>query len=143
MRPPRLTHLFAAAAAVLLAGGVAWAALAPVGSASREAVFDIPRGAAARRLAGEDLQILPQTIHLTLGLKDVLVLRNGDEAPHVVGPALIMPGQSFTLPFSKPSSNSFECTAHASGQLTVVVEPGPAPGWERLRWRWRNWMKAS
>jgi hypothetical protein len=30
------------------------------------------------------------------------------------------------------------CTAHANGQLNVIVEPLPAPGPERLRWRWHK-----
>jgi hypothetical protein len=121
--------------AVLLIGGLGWAALAPVEAASRDELFEIPRGTSARRLAGEHLEILPQTIRLTLGLNDVLVLRNSDEAPHIFGPALIMPGQTFRLPFSQASTYSFQCTAHANGQLNVIVEPEPAPGWKRLRWR--------
>jgi hypothetical protein len=49
-----------------------------------------------------------------------------------------MPGQSFRLPFTTPSINSFTCTAHADGQLNIIVEAGPAPGWPRLRWRLRS-----
>ncbi len=68
----------------------------------------------------------------------MLVFRNADSAPHIFGPTLIMPGQSFRLPFEQASTYSFQCTAHANGQLNVIVEPNPAPGWERLRWRWRK-----
>ena len=67
---------------------------------SHEELFEIPPGTSARRIAGEDLEILPQTIRLTLGLNDVLVLKNSDTAPHIFGPTLIMPGQSFRLPFT-------------------------------------------
>jgi hypothetical protein len=87
-------------------------------------------------MAGEHLDILPQTIRLRLGLNDVLVLRNADSVPHIFGPTLIMPGQSFRLPFVQASTYSFLCSAHANGQLNIIVEPAPAPGWERLRWRW-------
>ena len=124
--------------AVLLAGGLGWAALWPLSSGSREQLYQIPRGTSERRLAGEDLEILPHTIRLTLGQKDVLALKNNDKAPHIFVPTLIMPGQTFRLPFTTASTNSFMCTAHADGQLTVVVDPEPAPGWQRLRWRWRN-----
>ena len=124
--------------ALLGLGGLGWAALAPVEAASRDELFEIPPGTSARRLAGEELEILPQTIRLTLGLNDVLVLKNADNAPHIFGPTLIMPGQTFRLPFTQASTYSFLCTAHADGQLNVIVEPGPAPGWERLRWRWRS-----
>ena len=124
--------------AVLLVGAVLWAALAPLAPISREQLYQIPLGTSERRLAGEDLDILPHTIRLTLGRNDVLALKNNDKAPHIFGPTLIMPGQTFRLPFTTASTNSFVCTAHADGQLTVVVEPEPTPGLERLRWRWRS-----
>ena len=132
----------AAALSLALLGGLGWAALAPVEAASREELFEIPKGTAVRRLAGEKIEILPQTIRLTLGLNDVLVFRNADSAPHIFGPALIMPGQSFRLPFAQASTYSFQCTAHANGQLEVIVDRAPAPGWERLRWRWRELTNA-
>ncbi len=33
-------------------------------------------------MAGEQVEILPDTIRLTLGVKDVLLLSNADEVPH-------------------------------------------------------------
>jgi hypothetical protein len=117
-------------------GGLGWAALAPVEAAPGEELFEIPPGTSARRLAGEDLAVLPQTIRLDVN--DVLVLRNEDQAPHIFGPTLIMPGQTFRLPFRTAATYSFMCTAHANGQLNVIVRPAPAAGWERLRWRWRG-----
>ena len=137
-RSSPLWRLAAAATAALLLGAAAWGALAPVGTGSNEARFEIPRGTSARRMAGEDIEILPRTIRLTLGVRDVLVLRNSDGVPHVFGPALIMPGQSFRLPFATASTYSFQCSAHADGQLSVIVDPAPAPGLQRLRWRWRR-----
>lgn len=130
-------RMFAIAASILL-GVAGWAALAPVKLHSQEQLFEIPAGTAARRIAGEHVEILPQTIRLTLGLKNILVLRNADSAPHIFGPALIMPGQSFSLPFSQASTYSFQCSAHANGQLQVIVEPVPTVGWRRLKWRWHN-----
>lgn len=129
---------FVAAALLLLPVGLGWAALAPVDGAFRDALFEIPRGTSARRMSGENLDILPQTIRLTLGVSDVLVLRNADNVPHIFGPTLIMPGQSFRLPFLQASTYSFLCSAHANGQLNIIVEPVPAAGWQRLRWRWRS-----
>jgi hypothetical protein len=67
-------------------------------------------------MAGDKVEILPSTIRLTLGVRDVLLLRNNDTVPQVFGPVLIMPGQDFRLPFETVSSNQFACTAHASGQ---------------------------
>jgi hypothetical protein len=117
------------------AGAVAWAALTPVTSDAREAVYVIPKGTWARRMAGEKLDILPQELNLVLDVRDILVLRNHDDVPQLFGPVLIMPGQSFTLPFRVASTYQFACSLHVSGTLNVVVQPAPAPGWERLRWR--------
>ena len=120
---------------------VAWAALAPIHADSRDEPFEIPKGTWARRMAGNKVEILPSTIRLTLGVHDVLLLRNLDDVPQVFGPTVIMPGQSFRLPFEVASTYGFACTAHASGQMNVVVDPHPQPGWDRLRWRAETWMK--
>jgi hypothetical protein len=128
-------------AALLVALGAA--ALAPLeapAAAEREALFEIPKGTYARRMAGEKLEILPDTLHLQLVVKDVLLLRNRDDVPQIFGPVLIMPGQSFRLPFEKASTYSFACSAHASGQLSVVVAEAPAAGWPRLQWRLSSWL---
>lgn len=125
----------AAALVVALLGLVAWAALTPVAFASREEVFEIPKGTWARRMSGHNVEILPSRIDLTLGVHDVLLLRNLDDVPQVFGPTVMMPGQSFRLPFEVASSYSFACTAHLSGQMTIVVAPQPVSAWDRLRWR--------
>jgi len=119
---------------------VAWAALSPVSSEDRDQVFEIPKGTWARRMAGDKVEILPNEVRLTLGVKDVLVLRNRDDVPQVFGPVLMMPGQSFRLPFATASSYQFACSAHASGQMTVTVVEGPATAWQRLAWRKREFM---
>ena len=143
MRPPPWTlyvrqRAFVLVVSLLALAPLGWATLAPIEVASHDELFEIPRGTYARRMAGENVDILPQTIRLTLGVNDVLLLRNADDVPHVFGPALIMPGQSFRLPFANASTYSFQCTAHASGQLSVIVDPAPTPGWRRLVWRWRR-----
>lgn len=120
---------------VALLGALGWAAFTPIAPGAREALFEIPKGTWARRMAGDKVEILPDEIRLTLGLQDVLLLRNLDEVPQTFGPVLIMPGQSFRLPFEVASTYSFACTAHASGQMRVVVDPRPEPGWQTLRWR--------
>jgi hypothetical protein len=120
--------------------GAAWAGVAPIRSDTRDRVFEIPQGTWARRMAGDPVEILPDEVRLTLGVRDVLVLRNRDDVPQIFGPTLMMPGQSFRLPFAQASSYQFACTAHASGQMTVVVEPYPATPWARLLWRMRELM---
>ena len=145
MNTPGVRVARGAAAVVVpaLLGVLGLAALAPIEPATRDEPFEIPQGTWARRMAGDKVEILPQTIRLTLGVHDVLLLRNRDDVPQVFGPTVIMPGQSFRLPFEVASTYSFACTAHASGQMNVVVDPHPQPGWDRLRWRAENWKKES
>jgi len=135
----RLALLVAAA----LAAAALWAMFAPLPGGSRDQLFEIPAGTYARRAAGDKVEILPSEIRLTLGVKDVLVLRNLDTVPQTFGPVLIMPGQSFRLPFNQASDYQFECTAHASGRMRIVVDPAPDAGWRRLAWRWNRAMHTS
>jgi hypothetical protein len=108
-------------AAVLAALG--WAGFAPLDVPSRDELFEIPKGTYARRMAGDKVEILPSRIRLTLGLNDVLLLRNLDDVPQVFGPTIMMPGQS-PAAIRKPPECQFACTAHASGQMTTC-EPNP------------------
>lgn len=141
----RLWPLWLTLACVL--GTLAWAMFAPIHLDSRDKLFEIPAGTWERRMAGQksgtQRDILPSTIRLTLGVQDVLLLRNKDKVPQVFGPVLIMPGQDFRLPFETVSENEFNCTAHTSGSMKVIVEPYPEAGLPRLRWRLGHLNKES
>lgn len=126
---------------IVLAGALGWAGFAPIHVASRDELFEIPKGTYARRMAGDKVEILPAKIRLTLGLNDVLLLRNLDDVPQVFGPTIMMPGQQFRLPFEKASSYNFACTAHASGQMTIEVEDEPLMPWSKIHWRARQWLE--
>jgi hypothetical protein len=131
--------LIAVAASTL---GALSAAFIPLPTtATHDELHEIPPGTWARRMAGKPETIFPERIHLVLGLNDVLILRNRDEVPHQFGPALLMPGQSFRLPFSTPSEFQFACTAHSSGQMVIVVDPYPDTPWARMRWRAHQTME--
>jgi hypothetical protein len=132
-RRRRLISISAAAAAGVAAVG--WAAFAPIPAGPREAVFVIPRGTAARIAAGEAVAAFPRRMRFTIGVRDLLVLRNEDDQPQSFGPVSLAPGQTYRVPFSAPATFDFACSAHDEGQLTIVVEREPVPGWLRLRWR--------
>ena len=136
-------RLVIAGLAVAAGAGLAWAAFAPPRVASRDELFEIPKGTWARRMAGSKVEILPNRIDLTLGLNDHLLLRNLDDVPQQFGPVLVMPGQSFRLPFEVASTYSFDCTAHASGQMSIVVAEAPATPWDRIQWRWNQFKKKT
>ena len=131
-------RIVALALAAVAAAGAAGAAFVPVRVDSHDELFEIPRGTWARRMAGNKVEILPNRIDLALGLNDHVLLRNLDDVPQQFGPVLVMPGQSFRLPFEVASTYSFDCTAHASGQMIIVVAEAPATPWDRLRWRWNR-----
>jgi hypothetical protein len=141
MSSRRRTVWWALGGAALLV--LAWAGFAPIHVASNEQAFEIPKGTYARRMAGNKVDILPSQVRLTLGLNDVLLLRNLDEVPQVFGPTIMMPGQSFRLPFQKAAEYSFDCTAHTSGQMRVIVEPEPRWPWQKIHWRVRHWWEQS
>jgi hypothetical protein len=123
------------------AAALAWAGFAPINVSTHDELFEIPKGTYARRMAGDKVEILPSQIRLTLGLNDVLLLRNLDDVPQVFGPSIMMPGQSLRLPFEKASRYDFACTAHASGQMTILVEDEPVMPWSRIHWRLREWLE--
>jgi hypothetical protein len=120
---------------------IAIAAMWPVTFASREELFDIPKGTWARRMAGDKREVLPSEIDLLTDIHNVLLLKNSDDVPQMFGPTLLMPGQTLRIPFTRASQNSFACTAHASGQLLVVVEEAPSWPWSRLSWRVRQMFR--
>ena len=133
MKTPRSKTFWVLLTAIT--GSMLAAALVPVQVESRDALFEIPNGTWELRRAGVDAEVLPSEIRLVLGLRDVLVLQNHDSVPQIFGPTLIMPGQSFRLPFNVASEYYFECTAHTSGQMKVIVAEGPTTPWSRLRYR--------
>jgi hypothetical protein len=119
---PSYGRLAAAAAALLLL----WMALAPLQAERRERDLEIRPGAAAT---------LPAAITLTLGVQDVLLLRNTDRVALQFGPVLVAPGQQFRLPFEQAGVYPVAASAWAGRTLTVTVVDLPAPGWERVTWR--------
>lgn len=132
MRPRSIVPAVVAASALAV---LAWGALVPVRSASRDQIFEIPEGTWARRMSGDKVEILPDHIRLTLGVRDILVLRNHDDVPQIFGPTLMMPGQSFRLPFEQAAVYTFSCTAHPSGEMIISVDPYPSTPWAKIGWR--------
>jgi plastocyanin len=125
----------ALAVLALALAAAAWAAFAPLPGGSHALTFVIPPGTAARLKAGEPLTVLPSPIHLTVGVRDVLVLTNDDDAVHQVGPIILGSRQTYRIPFRRPGQFQYACSLHVAGTLTLVIAPAPAAGLDRLRWR--------
>jgi hypothetical protein len=125
----------ALAGLALALGATGWAAFAPLPEGARAFTFVIPPGTAARLKAGEPFNVLPSPIHLMVGVRDVLVLTNDDDAIHQVGPIILGSRQTYRIPFRRPGNFQYACSLHAAGTLTLVIAPAPAAGLDRLRWR--------
>lgn len=117
--------------AALLLAVAAWAALAPLRYPTRELVFDFPSTDPAARAPAR----VPSEVWLTLGVRDVLLLRNRDRAAHVFGQVRVLPGREFRLPFEQAGDFPFACDAAPGARVLVRVLAQPDPGWARLRWR--------
>jgi len=124
----RLQLALAALVLVLLA----WAALAPLRYPTRELGVDLARGGAR----------VPGQVWLTLGVRDVLLLRNRDLVPHVFGQVRVLPGREFRLPFEQAGEFPFACDLAPGTRVLVRVLDQPDPGWARLRWRLRTLFDA-
>jgi len=102
-----------------------WAGLAPLRAPSREILFEL----------GEQRGPVPGVLRLTLGVQDVLLLRNNSAKPQVFGQLRILPGHVFRLPFEQTGEFDFACSDRPRGQVRVQVVAPPDPGLARLRWR--------
>jgi hypothetical protein len=118
----------------LPAAALLWAAVAPLHYPTRERLFEFPHGAAVVR-GGTGPMPMPAEVALTLGVRDVLLLRNRDVAPHVFGQVLVLPGHAVRLPFEQAGDFPYACDLAPASTVTVHVLPQPDPGWARLRWR--------
>lgn len=88
----------------------------------RQLIFTVPPGSVARLAAGEELDILPSTIQLSLRGQDTLIIRNDDTETIQVGPFTIAPGQQFQQRYYNPGTYDLVCTLHESERLRVIVE---------------------
>jgi hypothetical protein len=116
--------------ALVVLAALLWAALAPLRYPTRERSFDFPQSAARGPV--------PAAVALTLGVRDVLLLRNRDVAPHVFGQLRVLPGHVLRLPFEQAGDFVFACDVAPGQAVTVQVAAHPDPGWARLRWRVRT-----
>lgn len=133
MRRPSAYRIQVMALAVVAGLGLAagaWAALAPLPALPKERVIVIPKGANSQTPPS-----FPSNIRLTLGLQDVLVLKNEDDRPQLIGGIEVSAGQSLSIPFSRVQDFQLSCSAHPSGQLKISVSARPGPGLARLWWR--------
>lgn len=88
---------------------------------NRQIAFVVPVGTNDRIAAGETVNVLPSTITMTLGVHDVLVIRNEDRQDVQIGPYKIAPGQQFRQQFFNAGTFDLVCSIHAGEKLRVLV----------------------
>lgn len=88
---------------------------------SRQLVIVIPPGTASQIEAGQNGNTPPHRIELTLGVRDVLIIQNEDNAWHQVGPYRIAPGHTLVQRFSRPGTVRASCTMYPSREVEIVV----------------------
>lgn len=99
----------------LLGGGWWWTT-----QRGREVVFTVPPQTSARLAAGEDVQVLPDTI--TLKRNDTLIISNEDNEQIQIGPFLVMPGQRFVQQYYNRGTYELLCSVHKGDQIRIIVE---------------------
>jgi hypothetical protein len=130
----RTSIIVGAAVAAVAIATAGWAAVAPLPAGTRELVYTVPKGSAAR-LSASGASAFPSRLRFTVGVRDVLVLRNDDDVPASFGPVRLESGQTYRVPFDTPAQFDLACSLHPAGQVSIVVVPKPEPGWARVTWR--------
>lgn len=90
----------------------------------------IPAGAAADQQQGGTGYEMPAVISLDVG--DTIVIRNDDDAPHMILYAFLKPGESDTRTFTAPGSETYSsgCGLHAASyhSFTTIFIKAKEPG---------------
>lgn len=109
-----------AAGQVTSTSGVATTDAAPDAPPDGETYeFTIPSGTGAKLDAGEAVDVLPERLEVRTG--DLILIHNEDERNHVVGPFYVPAADTMEHTFVVTGEFAGACSAHASGQITVVV----------------------
>ncbi len=88
---------------------------------SHEYRIVIPAGTGDRIAAGDDPNIVPLEIHLTLGEKDTLVIENRDTVGHTIGDFWVGTGETLRQKFQIPGVYLGLCTVHPAQQIQIIV----------------------
>ena len=91
---------------------------------SRQAVYVIQPGSAARLAAGEKVSMLPSPITLNLGKANVLVIQNDDSEAVTIEGIKLAPGQRATQRFTTPGTFELVCAGAGHAEtIRIIVEP--------------------
>jgi plastocyanin len=81
--------------------------------------YTIPAGTGDKIDAGEAVEVLPARLDVRLG--DHITIDNQDGRNHVIGPFYVPAGDVMEHTFVAAGEFAGACSAHASGEIVVVV----------------------
>jgi len=114
------TALAIAIPIALLAGAVAFLAvtlMAP--SEPEELAIVVPAGTWERIERGEDVELMPVEVELSVG--DSIRLRNDDERTHTVGPFVVRPDEEVYYTFGEPAIIEGACTINPDETIRITI----------------------
>lgn len=76
-------------------------------------------GTGDRIRAGDDVEILPAELEVTVG--ETIRIVNEDTEGHFIGIFYVAAGETVTQRFASPGEYTGQCTIHPSGQLSLRV----------------------
>jgi hypothetical protein len=89
--------------------------------APAQIILTIPDGTAAKVAKGEPAPDVPDEMTFVLG--DVLIVRNQDSVAHTLGPLVVPPGASASLPLNEEDHFALNCSFNASSYFGLNVKP--------------------
>lgn len=90
--------------------------------ASDELRIVIPEGTQALIEAGQEPDIIPSEIVMSLASQPILVIENQDNSAHQVGPFFVGAGETVRQHFSRPGIYEGGCSIHRDRQVKIIVE---------------------
>lgn len=79
----------------------------------------VPAGTGARLDRGEAIELMPQTLHATVGQS--IFIANEDTRDYDVGPFFVAAGQSLAMTFTHTAVLSGQCSMNPSGEFQIIV----------------------
>ena len=81
--------------------------------------IDIPPGTADAIAAGDDVNVIPDELDLTL--RDTLIIVNRDSVTHTIGPFEIGPGEQSEHSFNEVAAINAYCSLHPAGSISISI----------------------
>ncbi|MCB0210038.1 MAG: hypothetical protein KDJ52_11945 [Anaerolineae bacterium] len=113
-----------AGGAILLLITLSWVAFGQF-ETMRTITYVIPQGTKQSLETGRPGTQFPDTITMTVGLKDTIVIENQDDVIHAFGPFVVAPHSKLRKRFDTPIVYEGACTFHQDAHMRVVVNPAP------------------